>query len=165
MRNVRKQSNDVYFSEHHNDDLGRVKRRTFGQRLRAERDRLGFGQAEFAELGGVKRTTQHIYEHDIRVPDLNYLERIKASGADIAFLVLGERLPLNREDLLTVSYSTLSNIFRVVDEFCVDAHGKPLDLESRLRCFQLLCASLKDRPNRDADLESLRAQLRLFTGT
>lgn len=164
-RNIHEQSGVVHFREHDNDDASRVKPTTFGQRLRSERERLGITQAEFAEVGGIKRTTQHLYETGVRVPDLNYFLRIKESGADLSYLVLGERHETHRQDAMAVSYATLSNIYVVVDEFCVDADGKLLGLEARLRLFQLLCASLKDRADRDADLDALREQLRFFTGT
>lgn len=165
VTDAQKKKNDVQFSEHHSDRRAAVKPRTFGQRLRYERDRLGLSQADFAERGGVRRTTQHIYESDTRVPDLNYLERVQEAGADLAYLVLGERFPPGRQDTITLSYTTLSNIYRVVDEFCRDDDGHPLPLDSRLRFFQLLCASVKDRGSSDAELESLRSELARFTGT
>lgn len=165
IKAVQNKNTGVQISEHHSDRRAAVKPRTFGQRLRQERDRLGLSQADFAERGGVRRTTQHIYESDTRVPDLNYLERVQEAGADLAYLVLGERLPPGRQDTITLSYATLSNIYRVVDEFCRDDDGHPLPLDSRLRFFQLLCASVKDRGSSDAELESLRSELARFTGT
>jgi transcriptional regulator with XRE-family HTH domain len=164
VKDVPKKLGIVQISEHHNDLCAAVKPRTFGQRLRQERDRLGLSQAEFAERGGVRRTSQHIYESDIRVPDLNYLERVQEAGADLRFLVLVERLPVSHRDTLTLSYAALSNIYRVVDEFCRDDGGNPLSLDSRLRFFQLLCASVKDRGSSDAELDSLRSELARFTG-
>jgi transcriptional regulator with XRE-family HTH domain len=165
VKDVLKKKDHVQSSEHHSDQRAAVKPRTFGQRLRQERDRLGLSQADFAERGGVRRTTQHIYESDTRVPDLKYLERVQEAGADLAYLVLGERLPVGRHDTLTLSYAALSNIYRVVDEFCRGDGGTPLPLDSRLLFFQLLCASVKDRGSSDAELDSLRSELARFTGT
>ena len=62
---------------------------SFGRRLREARDRLRLTQEQFAELGGVKRVSQHLYEQDARVPDLNYLLRLKEHGIDVGHLVLG----------------------------------------------------------------------------
>jgi len=56
-------------------------------------------------------------------------------------------------------------VFRVVDEFCVDENGKPLTREIRLRFFQLLCVSLKDRSEEETNIDALRAELTRFTGT
>lgn len=54
---------------------------SFGSRLRQERDRLRLTQEKFAELGGVKRVSQHLYEQDVRVPDINYLIRPICRGS------------------------------------------------------------------------------------
>lgn len=162
---VQKKLENVQFSKHHSDLLEAVKSQTFGERLREERAKIGLTQTAMAEIGGVKRTTQHIYETDIRVPDLHYLTRIRDAGADLAFLVLGERQLSGRTDTLAISYLTLSNIYRVVDEFCIDAKGRPLPLESRVRFFQLLCVSMKGRDGNDADLDVLREELSRFAGT
>lgn len=155
---------NVQFSKHHSDSPGVVKSLSFGGRLRQERARIGLTQTAMAEIGGVKRTTQHIYETDIRVPDLHYLTRVRDAGADLAFLILGERQPGGRTDMLAISYLTLSNIYRVVDEFCIDTKGKPLPLENRVRFFQLLCVSMKSRDSDDADLDVLREELSRFAG-
>lgn len=64
-----------------------VKKQSFGDRLRAERIRLGLNQSDFAALAGIKRTAQHFYETGARVPDLRYLERIQQAGADIEYLM------------------------------------------------------------------------------
>jgi len=165
VKSVQKKVEDVQLSEHHSDQRAAVNPRTFGQRLRQERDRLGLSQADFAERGGVRRTTQHIYESNTRVPDLNYLERVQDAGADLAYLVLGERFPVGHQNALMLSYASLSNIYRVVDEFCRDDDGNPLSLDSRLRFFQLLCASLKDRGSSDAEMDSLRSELARFAKT
>ncbi|MFN3734595.1 helix-turn-helix domain-containing protein [Comamonas testosteroni] len=136
---------------------------TFGERLRKERERMGLTQAAMAEIGGVKRTTQHIYETDIRVPDLHYLRKVEEAGCDLYFLMFGSFQPSERSDAITPS--TLSNIYRVVDEFCIDSRGRPLPLESRVRFFQLLCASVKAQGGKDAGLEALRGELSQFVGT
>lgn len=63
---------------------------TPGERLRAERTRLGLSQEAFAAHGGVKKLAQINYERDKRKPDAKYLEGIAAAGADVAFIVTGE---------------------------------------------------------------------------
>ncbi len=162
---VQKTLEDVHFYKHHSNSPAVVKSQTFGERLREERARIGLTQTAMAEIGGIKRTTQHIYETDIRVPDLHYLTRIRDAGADLAFLILGERQTGGRTDMLAISYLTLSNIYQVVDEFCIDAKGKPLPLESRVRFFQLLCVSMKGRGSNDASLDVLREELSRFAVT
>lgn len=155
----------VLLSGHDSARRAEVNPQSFGRRLRQERDRLGLSQAELAGHGGVARTTQHIYESDIRAPDVTYLERIRGAGVDVAYLVLGEHQVPVQPGILAISYSALSNVYRVVDEFCRDDDGNALPLESRLRFFQLLCASLKDRGGDEVELDSLRSELARFTGT
>lgn len=157
---------NVHDSEHTSSSCEMVNTSSsFGRRLRLERERLGITQIEMALAGGVKRTTQHLYETDVRVPDINYITRLKDAGADVAYLVLGERRGPTQTYTLTMPYALLSNVFRVVDEFCVDENGKPLPLETRLRFFQVLCVSLKDRSEDETNIDALRAELTRFTGT
>ncbi|KPM95207.1 hypothetical protein AOR11_24555, partial [Vibrio alginolyticus] len=43
--------------------------KTTGERLKAERERLGLSQTAMAQVGGVGKTTQINYEKDARSPD------------------------------------------------------------------------------------------------
>jgi transcriptional regulator with XRE-family HTH domain len=156
---------DVYYSKHTSSSDNVVKPLSFGKRLRQVRERLGMTQIQMALTGGVKRTTQHLYENDVRVPDLNYLERLKEAGADIGYLILGEPRGPTQSNSLTISYALMSNLFRVVDEFCVDEDGNALPRETRLRFFQMLCVSLRDRPDDETNIDALRMELARFTGT
>lgn len=60
-----------------------------GDRLRLERQRLGMGQAEFAALVGVSKTSQFNYESGERSPDAVYLAKAHEIGADTYFLLTG----------------------------------------------------------------------------
>ncbi|WP_102663618.1 helix-turn-helix domain-containing protein [Herbaspirillum sp. BH-1] len=62
---------------------------TIGERLKAERTRLGFNQTEFAAVGGVQRRAQVFYEQDERRPDAGYLLAVSRLGVDIQFVVTG----------------------------------------------------------------------------
>lgn len=164
-RPVRKNGENVLNYEHDSEPVAKVKPRSFGERLREERLRIGMTQTEMAEIGGVKRTTQHIYETDIRTPDLTYLMRVRDAGADLSYLVLGCREGPQGADFLTLSRGALSNIYRLVDEVCVDAEGRLLPLEARLRVFQLLCATVKGQDASASSLEAMREEFARFTGT
>lgn len=63
----------------------------FGQRLKAERERLGKTQADFAKAGGVGRTAQFNYEREERRPSSTYLRGIEAIGADSLYIMTGNR--------------------------------------------------------------------------
>nr|WP_263263031.1 helix-turn-helix transcriptional regulator [Pseudomonas sp. RIT-PI-S] len=64
-----------------------------GDRLKEERVRLGFNQADFAAVGGVAKTSQFNYEKGDRSPDAEYLAKVLGAGADILYIVSGQRVP------------------------------------------------------------------------
>lgn len=62
-----------------------------GERLKEERERLGKNQTDFAALGGAGRKTQFNYETGERAPDGAYLAAIAAAGADVLYILTGQR--------------------------------------------------------------------------
>ena len=62
-----------------------------GDRLRAERQRLGYMQADFGAAVGVSKTTQFNYEAGDRTPDARYLRKAAALGLDLLHVVMGTR--------------------------------------------------------------------------
>lgn len=62
-----------------------------GERLKEERDRLGLSQTDFAALGGAGRKTQFNYETGERAPDGAYLAAIASVGADVLYILTGQR--------------------------------------------------------------------------
>lgn len=64
---------------------------TFGERLREERELLDKNQTEFGALGGVLKGAQINYEQDKRQPDAAYLASIAAAGADVLYILTGQR--------------------------------------------------------------------------
>lgn len=64
---------------------------SIGTRLREERDRLGFNQTDFAAIAGQAKKSQTRYEADDRSPDGDYFAKIAAAGADIAYILTGNR--------------------------------------------------------------------------
>lgn len=64
----------------------------FNERIKCERERLGFTQEDFAALAGKKRTAQQGYERSGGTkPDLSYLEAIHKVGADILYITTGQK--------------------------------------------------------------------------
>lgn len=64
---------------------------SISERLREERVRLGLNQVEFGALGGVKKLAQINYEKGERVPDGSYLAAVAAAGADVLYILTGQR--------------------------------------------------------------------------
>jgi transcriptional regulator with XRE-family HTH domain len=114
----------------------------FGKRLKAERERLGLTQPQFAELGGVKRATQHLYEQDATCPDVDYLLRLDKAGVDVVFLLFGETRKGVGSAGISVAPEMLSQIFRAVDEFGTDDVGHALSPGVREKFFLMLTAAV-----------------------
>jgi transcriptional regulator with XRE-family HTH domain len=114
---------------------------TFGRRLQQERARLGLSQVAFAELGGVRRSSQHLYEHDARSPDADYLARIQSAGVDVGFLISGCASPASsRGRTLSVEHANLA--FHAVEEFARKHSGETISALERQRLFDFLCNTL-----------------------
>jgi len=61
------------------------------ERLREERDRLGFSQEKFSAAGGVLKRAQIHYEKGERMPDASYLAAIAEIGVDVVYVLTGRR--------------------------------------------------------------------------
>lgn len=101
--------------------------------MRDAREKLRLTQTQFGELGGVKRVSQHLYEAGDRVPDVNYLIRLKDHGVDVSHL-LGVGGHRNGSANYADAHIYLS-VFRAVDEFARDATGAPFSSAERERFF------------------------------
>jgi transcriptional regulator with XRE-family HTH domain len=64
-----------------------------GVRLKEERQRLGFTQAQFAAVGGVAPNAQVKYEHGERQPRASYLAGLASIGVDVLYIVTGCCMP------------------------------------------------------------------------
>lgn len=64
---------------------------SIGVRLKEERERLGFSQTAFAELAASSKKSQIDYEKDFTQPKAGYLAAIAQQGADVQYIVTGER--------------------------------------------------------------------------
>jgi len=81
-----------------------------GERLRAERQRLGLNQEEFGTLGGVARNAQSHYEKGIRNPDSAYLSAVAKEGVDVQYVLTGKRA--NSPDSLAPREAALVEHYR-----------------------------------------------------
>lgn len=78
-----------------------------GGRLREERARLGLSQPAIGEIGGVTKKTQVLYEAGERNPDSAYLAAIADAGADVLYILTGQRNAVvlsTREQVLLAGY-------------------------------------------------------------
>lgn len=64
---------------------------SIGERLKEERERLGFNQTAFGAVGGVQKQAQIKYEKGERSPDADYLAALSKVGADVLYIVTSQR--------------------------------------------------------------------------
>lgn len=86
-----------------------------GDRLREERVRLGFNQADFAAVAGVAKTSQFNYEKGERSPDAAYLAAVGEKGVDVLYVVTGKRTPSDA-DAISEAEADLLEHFRLLPE-------------------------------------------------
>jgi transcriptional regulator with XRE-family HTH domain len=84
-----------------------------GERLKAERERLGFNQTELAAKAGASKNSQYNYEKGERSPDASYLAAVAEQGVDVLYVLTGERKPAHADDLSADSVKFLELFQRI----------------------------------------------------
>lgn len=77
---------------------------TIGDRIKAERERVGMSQEELARSASVSSRSQRNYEAGTRVPNADYLLAIAKAGIDISYVLTGTKtyaLEVAAEQLLS----------------------------------------------------------------
>lgn len=64
---------------------------TIGDRLKEERERLGYTQPVFAAIAETTKKSQIDYEKGLTQPKAGYLAAVGAVGADVSYIVMGVR--------------------------------------------------------------------------
>lgn len=86
---------------------------SISDRLREEREKLRLSQTAIAEIGGVQKRAQINYESGERLPDAGYLAAIAAAGADVCYILTGQRSQAAAEiDLLPSDERVLVEAYR-----------------------------------------------------
>ncbi|MFE8103584.1 helix-turn-helix domain-containing protein [Brenneria goodwinii] len=63
---------------------------SLGERLKEERERLGFSQADFAEMVGASRKSQIRWEKDESAPGADAISLWAKAGLDVLYLITGQ---------------------------------------------------------------------------
>ncbi|WP_339615222.1 helix-turn-helix transcriptional regulator [uncultured Gilvimarinus sp.] len=61
-----------------------------GERLKEERERLGWSQQKLADTCGVTMRSQRNYEKSERHPDANYIAALAAVGLNVMYILTGK---------------------------------------------------------------------------
>ncbi|MGS0892746.1 helix-turn-helix domain-containing protein [Burkholderia stagnalis] len=87
----------------------------FGERLKAERKRLGLKQGELADRAGTTNVAQSRYESGDRSPDWGYLSAVAQAGVDVLYVLTGQH----------------STVALSIDEHALLAGYRSLDAQGR----------------------------------
>lgn len=86
------------------------RRREFGERLRTERERLGYTELQIAQLLGVPFERYQEYEEGKEDPGIFNMPRLRDCGFDIMFVITSERHnPIEEESELLARFRELSH--------------------------------------------------------
>lgn len=119
--------------------------RTFADRLREERERLGLSQTAFAEGCGVKKLAQINYEKGERAPDAEYLMSASRLGADVTYILTGRR---ERPASELTDRALLLAAIQVIEEGLGDKRLPPdKKAEAILLAYELLAEPAASRDN------------------
>lgn len=64
---------------------------SIGNRIKEERERLGYSQEAFGSCGGISKRSQIMYEQDKTEASATYFTLIDKAGADVKYILTGER--------------------------------------------------------------------------
>jgi len=106
----------------------------YGGRIRAERTRLGYTQAEWAKTCGVSKTSQVSYEAGTYKPDLAYLSHAVSAGADPLFLLAGR--PLSAGTAAEFDWKLAGEIMSTIDLWARDK-STPTTTATRMQLLKL----------------------------
>lgn len=79
-----------------------MKNLTVGDRLRAERERIGLSQAALGTACGVKKNTQLNYEKNSTSPSVSYLLEAQKKGIDVWYVIEGYKQEVQENESLLI---------------------------------------------------------------
>ena len=120
---------------------------TFGSRLVAQRDHLGFSQGDICALTGINRKTQFAYEKDRRYPDAGYLLKLVDANFDVQYILTGQRPPR----FSALSQELLQEVLMRVDQE-LQAAAKVLDATTKAKLAALVYHGAAESGRVDTDL-------------
>lgn len=117
----------------------------WNERLKNERRRLGMSQRAFAALAGQSNQSVLRYETGERAPDLKFLIAIQKAGADINYILTGQR---QQDKTTEIDRARLTAAIEVIEEGLGDKQ-LPADkkAEAILLAYDLLAEPTAKRDN------------------
>ena len=144
-----------------NIDEKRFTAESYGERLKQERNRLGFTQGELAEIGGVRRTTVYMYERGTRRPSLDFICALLPAGLSLSYILLGERYVVDASERV-VDTDLAGDLHTLVDRYGVDSKGRLLQTEYRNVLFRQLLEMATNLKRDEVDMKAVQKVLKDF---
>ncbi len=126
-----------------------LKNSSFGDRIKAERRRLGLSQEDLAEKLGVSRSSVAYYEAARTVPDLDFLVHADDAGMDVFYIVFGRHS--SEQAGLALDWDLLASILQGIRGWCTNA-GLTMPVEKEVAIAKLLYSQFAKAKLVDAEL-------------
>jgi transcriptional regulator with XRE-family HTH domain len=101
-----------------------------------------------ADAGSVSRSSQVGYEAGARVPDAAYLKNIAAAGADIHFVLFGERLSADRPR--PFDWDLHDSVQETIEDW-LSERGLSLPIKTRMKLLRFFLAHYELIERLDSD--------------
>lgn len=128
---------------------------TLGDRLKAERERLGWTRETMASYGGVSNASQRLYDGNDRVPSVIYLLQLAKAGADFNYLLHAERAGSVAADLLQISEESADKAFRLTWHMWQSEEGRVNSVDDAAELLISLLRQLHLANEPGVDLKAL----------
>jgi transcriptional regulator with XRE-family HTH domain len=138
-----------------NPDLPLPPPETLGERLRAERERLGLTQVELASALEIAERAVQNYEQDRNAIRMSVLERLRKIGIDVDFVVYGR----DPEALEPLDQALWDRVVAWSDANSRDADGRPLNDYARYQRITLVYRWLRGCKDDQAEFEERLSKL------
>lgn len=128
---------------------------TLGDRLKAERERLGWTRENMASFGGVSNASQRLYDGNDRVPSVIYLLQLAKAGADFNYLLHAERTGSVAADFLQISEESADKAFRLTWHIWQSEEGRVTSVDDAAELFVSLLRQIHLANEPGVDLKAL----------
>jgi len=129
---------------------------TLGDRLKAERTRLGWSREDMANFGGVSNASQRLYDGSERIPALMYLLLLTEAGADFNYLLHGDYATADTTDFVNVPKASIIKAFRLACEVWNSETGRVSNIDDAEALFAAFVEQLHLAESPGMDLEALQ---------
>ncbi len=110
----------------------------WGARLKQERKRLAYTQAEIAKLSGVSVVTYQQYEREEFEPRLGYLNQLDRLELNMRFILFGEEIEQGSQKTLIESRVAALKAFKAMEDYVARLGQENISSEEKFAMFEVL---------------------------